>query len=445
MLEYLSIVYKLDTNKNPDLDFLEDFIASRYHSMKCATYRTFGLWNSHFITTHEPANIQAILATKFSEFELGSFRRDNFMPMLGNGIFTADGEEWRHYRAQLRPQFGRVLVGELEGAERHLGVLWEAVGRSGKGDGKEEGWVEVDLMPLVFRFTMDVSTEFLFGQSVESQIEAMGGGEKGEDQEGFADAMGYAQEYLAWRMRFGSFFWLVNGKKFQKACETVKSFADRFVRIALERKVGEKREGEKFVLLHALVEETRDPVELRDQVLQTLLAGRDTTSSMLCWAIILLSRSATEYAALRKAVLDTFGTLAAPREEMSFASLKACKRLTHVIYETLRLYPLVPLNSRTAVRDTLLPTGGGPKRDQPIAVMKDERVGYSTYVMQRRKDIWGDDAAEWKPERWEGRKLGWEFVAFSGGPRVCLGRTYHFLYIALPREGIDDGYPLTKV
>lgn len=56
--------------------------------------------------------------------------------------------------------------------------------------------------------------------------------------------------------------------------------------------------------------------------------------------------------------------------------------------------------------------------------------------MHRRHDIWGEDADEFRPSRWEGRKLGWEFVPFSGGPRVCLGQQY-----ALN----NAGYVLTKL
>jgi hypothetical protein len=46
-----------------------------------------------FVTT-DPKNIQAILATQFSDFEIGEVRRKNFFPLLGNGIFTTDGKNW---------------------------------------------------------------------------------------------------------------------------------------------------------------------------------------------------------------------------------------------------------------------------------------------------------------------------------------------------------------
>ena len=46
-----------------------------------------------FFTT-DPKNIQAVLATQFSDFEIGELRRKNFFPLLGNGIFTTDGKNW---------------------------------------------------------------------------------------------------------------------------------------------------------------------------------------------------------------------------------------------------------------------------------------------------------------------------------------------------------------
>lgn len=46
------------------------------------------------IITNEPENIKAVLATQFNDFEIGPQRRGNFFPLLGNGIFTADGKVW---------------------------------------------------------------------------------------------------------------------------------------------------------------------------------------------------------------------------------------------------------------------------------------------------------------------------------------------------------------
>ena len=88
----------------------------------------------------------------------------------------------------------------------------------------------------------------------------------------------------------------------------------------------------------------------------------------------------------------------------------------------LRLFPVVPLNSRTAFVDSVLPLGGGPDGKSPIFVSKGSIVMYSVHSMQRRKDLYGEDADEFKPERWETLRPGWEYLPFNGGPRICIGR-----------------------
>lgn len=63
----------------------------------------------NLITTREPENVKAILATQFNDFSLGT-RHQHFYPLLGDGIFTLDGAGWSHARGLLRPQFTRDQV-----------------------------------------------------------------------------------------------------------------------------------------------------------------------------------------------------------------------------------------------------------------------------------------------------------------------------------------------
>lgn len=91
--------------------------------------------------------------------------------------------------------------------------------------------------------------------------------------------------------------------------------------------------------------------------------------------------------------------------------------------KVLRLYPPVPLNGRIANKNTVLPRGGGTDGLSPVFVPAGQRVDYSAKAMHARKDLYGEDAMEFRPERWgEGRGKGWEFLPFNGGPRICLGR-----------------------
>ena len=63
-------------------------------------------------------------------------------------------------------------------------------------------------------------------------------------------------------------------------------------------------------------------------------------------------------------------------------------------------------------------------------IRKGEAVGYSVYVMHRMKKLYGQDANDFRPERWDLdvenavnlKNIGWGYLPFNGGPRICLGR-----------------------
>ncbi|KAK7508997.1 cytochrome P450 52A12 [Phyllosticta citriasiana] len=381
------------------------------------------------IFTSEPKNIQALLATKFKDFSLGPRRIDNFEPLLGHGIFASDGKEWEYSRAMLRPQFAREQVSDLDLEEVHMRNMMKALPVN------PDGWTSLtDVLPLFFRLTLDSATEFLFGESVDSQLLALPGHAASKttaperDEKVFAYAFDKAQWYLSQAARLDSKYWLMHTKTFRQHCSEVHAFVDYFVQLALSREKGsappkDAHGKNKYVFLQALADETRDPVLLRDQLLNILLAGRDTTASLLSWTFWLLAQHPDVWTKLRSAILNDFGSYEDPKE-ITFSRLKSCKYLQSVLNEVLRMYPVVPLNSRRSIKDTTLPRGGGPTGESPIFVPAGTEVNYSVYVMHHRTDIWGADADEFKPERWEGRKPGWEFLPFNGGPRICLGQQF---------------------
>jgi cytochrome P450 len=125
--------------------------------MGCFTFRLHNPGNDSHVATSEPENSQTLLATKFQDYDIGPLRKTLFKEIIGDGIFTADSEEWAQYRRQLKPQFNRDQVSDLESTGHHVDILFKSL----PGE-DSQGWTEVpDMMPYIYRFTMDVSTEFL--------------------------------------------------------------------------------------------------------------------------------------------------------------------------------------------------------------------------------------------------------------------------------------------
>ncbi|KAJ5774892.1 hypothetical protein N7457_009788 [Penicillium paradoxum] len=379
------------------------------------------LLNRSLLATIEPENIKAILATQFKDFNLGT-RHQHFYPLLGDGIFTLDGEGWAHARGLLRPQFTRDQVADLSMLDDHISNLIDLVPKDRSS---------FDIQRLFFLLTLDSATHFLFGESVGCMrpSETTGVLEKcavGSAQ-GFADAFGLAQDYIASRSRAQSLYWLINPKEFREANRRVHEVVDHYVHIALESKHNpdKKKADDRYIFLEALAADTDDPKELRDNMLNILLAGRDTTASLLSSTFFYLARHPHAWNRLRQEIVDTFGDAKNPRSEITHTKLKDIAYLRYVLNETLRLQPPVPFNFRIATRDTSLPVGGGPDGLSPIYVKKNTSVAYGVFAMHRRTDLWGADAAFFRPERWEeNAKHGWEYLPFNGGPRICLGQQY---------------------
>ncbi|KAJ5438722.1 uncharacterized protein N7458_009720 [Penicillium daleae] len=404
----------------PELSARRIDIMSEQEGRYVTTYVLRSLGRDLMFTT-DPKNIQAMLATQFKDFQLGEVRAHSMHPLLGSGIFTADGEEWSRSRGLLRPQFTREQISQLELEEGHVQKAMQALPVAANG------WTTAtDLQTIFFRLTIDSATEFLFGESVESQLGALKDLQRPEDS--FAYYFDKSQLICAKRARFEKFACLVNNKETRFSDNKVHEFVDRVVSNALKAVENGKRpideeKNQHYIFLEALVSVTRDPIELRSQLLHILLAGRDTTASLLSWTVMMLARHPDIFKKLRETIIENFGTYSNPRN-ITFASLKSCQYLQYCMNESLRLFPVVPFNRRSATRDTTLPRGGGPDGESPVYIKKGQAVAYSTHIMHRRKDLWGPDADEFKPDRWLDRKAGWEYIPFNGGPRICIGQQF---------------------
>lgn len=226
--------------------------------------------------TVEPNNIKAILATQFEDFDLGERRANIMDPFLGSGIFTQDGSKWQHSRALLRPQFVREQVSNLATEEEHVQNLFRVLPTS-----STDGWSsEVDIQPLIFNLTLDAASQFLLGESTYSQLIPLGDPNAKNGVADFANAFDIATSGLSEKYSYGPAATWLAPTGWKAAVSTCHQFIDTIVGKHLEKMKTEKmvESKDRYVFLEAIAQETQDPLELRSQILNILLAGRDTTA-----------------------------------------------------------------------------------------------------------------------------------------------------------------------
>lgn len=197
-------------------------------------------------------------------------RCQTFRPLLGEGIFTEDGDAWQRSRELLRPQFSKKRFDNFNEIKTQAENLLACMPDRGV----------VDLQPLFYRFTLDTTTYMLFGTSINSLIHA----DRGQKEARFAEAFQISQDFLSQRGRLVNFYWLIDGPKFRRSNRIVHEWLDETIQQAL---MSDEKEGsaDDYTVLRSLMKQTRDPRVLRDQLLNVLLAGRDTTAACLSWTL----------------------------------------------------------------------------------------------------------------------------------------------------------------
>ena len=128
----------------------------------------------------------------------------------------------------------------------------------------------------MYRFTLATTTALIFGQSVDGHEEA---------RRGFAQDFDYASRISSIRARLQDFYWAYSPSRYRTACRGIKEFAYVFVEQALEEKNRVGPEADRYAFIRDLYEEMKDPVLVRDQLVNVLLAGRDTTACLLSWTL----------------------------------------------------------------------------------------------------------------------------------------------------------------
>lgn len=367
------------------------------------------------VYSQDPDVARHILAINQPNYVKGRFLNELFDDVLGSGIFNSDGEQWKTHRQAARPFFQKENLTNFVIFEKYTEVLIRAL-RTLSGNGNSPRAVEFH--DLAARFTLDAASDFLFGASIASLDAVIASGPDPP----YLSAFQRVQRTLAARLGAGSMW-----RWFDKGVGQDMTIINNMVDSAIQR-AESSTEGTYHgftTLLELLNRETprMSDIAKRQELLNVLMAARDTTASLIASVVYELACHPAVQDALRQEVQDNLGE----DEILTFQGVKHLKLMRAVINETLRMYPPISANSRIAVKDDVIVAGG-----QRFHVPAGTHIACGVFQMHRRLDLWGADANEWQPHRWmDGRGVPaanmYAFQAWGIGPRICIGQELAYL------------------
>ncbi len=364
---------------------------------------------------YHPDQVEYVLVTNARNFIKSMSLRSNFFQRLvGNGLLTSEGEEWKRARRLSQPAFHRERVASygqvmVDYANRLVGK-WQ--------DGETR-----DVHPDMMRLTLEIVVQCLFSADVSTDVDEVGATLK-ELIKPFA-----AQATLSW---------ILNNRlptpthlRFHKLSRKIDNVV---YRIISERRSSGEDKGDLLSMLLAARDEDGSQMtdrQLRDEVMTLFLAGHETTALTLAWSWYLLG---TNPEAENKFYAELDEVLGG--RSPTFADLPRLVFTEQIAKESMRLYPPAFGLGREAIDDCEI---GG------YQVPKGTQVFLFQWATQRDPRFYEEPNA-FRPERWTPdfieRLPRYAYFPFGGGPRVCIGASFAMMEIILCLATIGQRFRL---
>ncbi|KAF7941883.1 uncharacterized protein EAE97_006720 [Botrytis byssoidea] len=360
------------------------------------------------VVINDPKNLEYVLKNE-GIFAKGDFFKSRSWDLFGNGIINADGDLWKVQRKAglnfLNASNLKVLtdVALPKYVEETLAQL--RIAENGK---------TIDLEAVFHELTTKLMGRMAYDMDMRS-----------------GDPFSLAFEYAsgATGERFQNPLWpvteMVFGGRFRSSTAKVKAFGTEIVSNAVRARqeksqVNSKQNSLDSIsgsLINSLLESIDDHQMVADAALNYLSAGRDTTAQALTWTFYLLMRHPRVMDSVRQEA--AYLTKEIPGRQSTRYKPTTVPYIMAVFYEALRLYPPVPFEIKQCEQATTLPDG--------TFLPKHAVLVWCPWAMNRSRSIWGEDADDFRPERWldDGviiSKSAFEYPVFNGGPRTCLGK-----------------------
>lgn len=350
---------------------------------------------------NHPAHVEHVLQKNYRNYRKTPMLVKKLRPVLGEGLLTAENDLWARQRELIQPSFNRKRVAAL--GDRMVAVIDDHLNTWRK---RTETGEEFNLSEDTSFLTLEIALQTMFGTSLD------------HDFKDFAEAMQIIHEVSSKRI------WDVTGlgekmptkknKAFRDATEFLHSIVDRI--IAERRSKGTAGEDLLDILMEAQDADSKQSMsdaQLRDEVMTMMLAGHDTTATMVAWALLIVSQHKSRLELLRDEV-----DLVLEGKKPEATDLSLLDYLRRVVHEVARLRPSFWWFARVAINDDEI-------AGQPIKA--GTTVFISQYLIHTLPSIWKDpdtfDPDRFLPEN-IARRPKFAYFPFGAGPRVCVGSSF---------------------